>query len=73
LFRLPGQIQPIENRQQNLFSGCKADGVKMERTLPARVLVSGADTSAAAARLGVRLLAFWLKRWCIAAAASVNE
>jgi hypothetical protein len=38
LFRLPDQIQPIENRRQNLFSGCKVDGVKMERTLPARVL-----------------------------------
>jgi DNA-binding transcriptional LysR family regulator len=33
-----------------------ADGVKMERTLPARVLVSGADTSAAAARLGLGLV-----------------
>jgi DNA-binding transcriptional LysR family regulator len=33
-----------------------ADGVKTERTLPARVLVSGADTGAAAARLGLGLV-----------------
>jgi DNA-binding transcriptional LysR family regulator len=33
-----------------------ADGVRMERTLPARVLVSGTDTSAAAARLGFGLV-----------------
>lgn len=32
------------------------DGVKVERTLPSRVLVSGADTSAAAARMGLGLV-----------------
>ena len=42
-----GQPMPLE---------FMVDGVKVERTLPARVMVNGADTSAAAARLGMGLV-----------------
>ncbi|WP_428493721.1 LysR family transcriptional regulator [Rhodopila sp.] len=42
-----GQVMPLEFMR---------DGVAIMRTLPARVLVSGADASAAAARLGLGLV-----------------